>query len=68
MILLLIPTSLSSKNLEFETIFSPYLFKHYLIFNDIHFSTGDNIKLIYSFDKGSFYPLYSKNNLINKII
>jgi hypothetical protein len=28
------------------------------IFNDIHFMTGDNVKLIYDFDKGKFYPIY----------
>ena len=28
------------------------------LFNDVHFSTGDNLKLIYSFNNGSFYSLY----------
>ena len=28
------------------------------IFNDIHFMTGDNVKLIYDFDKEKFYPIY----------
>ena len=28
------------------------------VFNDIHFVTGDNLKLIYDFNRGKFYPIY----------
>lgn len=28
------------------------------IFNDVHFMSGDNLKLIYDFSRGKFYPIY----------
>ncbi len=28
------------------------------LFNDVHFITGDNLKLIYDFNRGKFYPVY----------
>ena len=28
------------------------------VFNDIHFLTGDNLKLVYDFNRGKFYPIY----------
>lgn len=28
------------------------------IFNDIHFMSGDNLKMIYDFNRGKFYPIY----------
>ena len=28
------------------------------MFNDVHFITGDNLKLIYDFNRGKFYPIY----------
>lgn len=29
-----------------------------MLFNDVHFMTGDNLKLIYNFDDGKFYPIF----------
>lgn len=28
------------------------------LYNDIHFLTGDNLKLVYDFNRGQFYPIY----------
>lgn len=28
------------------------------VFNDIHFMAGDNLRLIYDFNRGKFYPVY----------
>lgn len=28
------------------------------IFNDIHFMSGDNLKMVYDFNRGKFYPIY----------
>jgi len=28
------------------------------IFNDLHFMTGDNLKLVYDFSRGKFFPVY----------
>ena len=33
------------------------------VFNDLHFCVGDNLKLIYDFDKGYFYPIYRAETL-----
>ena len=38
------------------------------LFNDIHFSTGDNLKLIYSFDNESFYPLYRQEHFGHSLL
>jgi len=38
------------------------------LFNEIHFSTGDNLKLIYSFDNGSFYPLYRQEHFGHSLL
>ena len=29
-----------------------------LVFNDVHFLTGDNLKLLYDFNKKKFYPIF----------
>ncbi len=33
------------------------------VFNDAHFITGDNLKMIYDFDRGFFYPIYRAESL-----
>ena len=40
------------------------------VFNDIHFMSGDNLKLIYDFSQGKFYPIYraeSKGLALNPV-
>jgi hypothetical protein len=37
------------------------------IFNDVHFLTGDNLKLIYDFDKNLFYPIYRAEHSWQKL-
>jgi hypothetical protein len=40
------------------------------VFNDIHFMSGDNLKLIYDFSRGKFYPIYraeSKGLALNPV-
>ena len=35
------------------------------IFNDVHFMSGDNLKLIYNHKNGKFYPLFRKETGVN---
>jgi hypothetical protein len=35
------------------------------LFNDGHFISGDNLKLIYNHENGKFYPLFRKENGVN---
>jgi hypothetical protein len=54
---------LKSNNVEKvkELIDTEYIGKYLAlasIFNDLHFMTGDNVKLIYDFNRGKFYPIY----------
>lgn len=37
------------------------------LFNDVHFTTGDNLKLIYDFSRGRFFPLYRQEVLGHKL-
>lgn len=36
------------------------------LFNDIHLVTGDNLRFIYDFHRGNFYPLFRLENLPSK--
>jgi parallel beta-helix repeat protein len=37
------------------------------LFNDVHFITGDNLRLVYDFHRGKFYPIFRIENLPPKI-
>jgi hypothetical protein len=42
----------------FDTEYMARFFAVAMLFNDVHFITGDNLRLIYNFDDGKFYPVF----------
>ena len=37
------------------------------LFNDVHLVTGDNLRFVYDFHRGKFYPIFRLENLASKI-